>query len=226
MVKQTDPVYVSLAVEGMVDEILARRLLNFVGGFDVAGCYGKAGKDSIKQKIDKYNQAAKLLHWFVLIDLDQDASCAPQLKAGLLPDPAQLMFFRVAVRSIESWLLADRERIAGFLGVSEDKVPSDPERLLNPKEQMINLARRSKNAAIRRDMVPRADSGINEGPAYNARLIEFINHETAGWRPNEAGMNSDSLKRCLDGLRVWKQKLAGIDEARFRHPLGDGAKET
>lgn len=208
MAKRAVPVYVNLAVEGMVDEILVRHLLNFVGGFDVAGCYGRAGKDSIKQKIDKYNQAAKFLHWFVLIDLDKDEDCAPQLKAGLLPHPAQFMFFRIAVRSIESWLLADREHIAGFLGISEQKVPSDPEGLLHPKEQMINLARRSKIAGIRQDMVPRVGSGLSEGPAYNARLIEFINHETVGWRPNEAGMNSDSLQRCLNGLRSWSQELA------------------
>ena len=103
------------------------------------------------------------------------------------------MCFRVAVRQIEAWLLADSERLARFLSIAIARVPVDPEALDNPKETLVNLARHSRRRDIREDMVPRPRSGRSVGAAYTSRLIEFAETQ---WRPEIAAERADSLRRC------------------------------
>jgi hypothetical protein len=107
------------------------------------------------------------------------------------------MCFRVVVREVEAWLLADRERLASFLGVPISRVPRDPESVDDPKGQMVALARRSLRRDIREDMVPRPQSRREVGPAYSSRLIEFADDVVDGWRPLVAAKSSDSLHRCI-----------------------------
>lgn len=188
---------ITAAVEGLVDEAVVRRLIQHVGG-ELNRVYGKNGKAHLRQRIGGYNQAARISPWIVLVDLNRDADCAPPLLADWLPDPAPNMCFRVAVREVESWLLADRDRIARFLGVAVARVPSAPEVLDDPKRLMVELAVRSRRREIREDMVPRPGSGRPTGPAYASRLIEFI---AAHWRPGVSARSSESLRRCLIRLR-------------------------
>ena len=111
------------------------------------------------------------------------------------------MCFRVAVRAIESWLLADREGLAHYLRIGRSIVPADPDNLLDPKGTVIELARRSRKRDIREDMSPRPGSGRRVGPAYTSRLIEFVEDRDNGWRPDVAVGASDSLRRCIVGIR-------------------------
>jgi len=134
------------------------------------------------------------------VDLNHEVGCAPDLRLQWLPAPARFMCFRVAVRETEAWLLADRERIARFLGVAIARVPRDPEALDDPKQTVVNLASRSRRRAIREEMVARPGSRRAVGPAYTSRLIEFATDPSAGWRPAVAAGNSDSLSSCLARL--------------------------
>lgn len=202
------PVQISGAVEGSLDEAVLTRLITLVGA--VPGpIYGKEGKAYIKQKVRAYNEAARRAPWVVLVDLDQSCDCAPPLVADWLPDPAPFMCFRVAVREVETWLLADSERLAEFLGVSVSKFPSHPEALSAPKQTLINLARRSRRTTIREDIVPRTKSGRAVGVLYTSRLAEFA---TNLWRPRIAERNSESLHRCNQCLRSlvrsWQEQTA------------------
>ena len=187
------------AVEGDLDEALLRRIAAHAG-CHVDKVYGRVGKPQLLAQIAGYNIAARVSPWVVLIDLDSDFDCAPIGRQQWLPRPSRLMCFRVAVRMIEAWLLADRERIANLLGVAEATVPQDPDRLDNPKQQLMNLARRSRRR-IKADLVPREGSGRNVGPLYNARMVEFIENNDTGWRPDHAVRRSDSLARCISRLR-------------------------
>ena len=45
------PLVIYAAVEGTVDEIVVRRLLENAGDFDLNGVYGKKGKDWIRHKV-------------------------------------------------------------------------------------------------------------------------------------------------------------------------------
>ena len=189
-------VIISGAVEGMLDEAVLRRLMKKMGA--MAGpIYGKNGKSFLLQKVNAYNQAARFAPWVILIDLDHDADCAPPFLQSCLPNPAPYMSFRVAVREIEAWLLADREHLAKFLSVGVSRIPHDPENLNNPKSTMVEIARHSRRRDVRENMVPRADSGRKIGPAYTSLLIEFVRDPEHGWRPHVAAKSSDSLNRCM-----------------------------
>jgi hypothetical protein len=194
-------VVVSAAVEGIVDEAVVRRLIEHVGA-RVGGVYGKNGKAHLREKINGYNNAARHAPWIVLVDLDHDADCAPPLCADWLSNQASLLCFRVAVREIEAWLLADQERLATFLRVARSNLPDAPEALHDPKATVVELARASRSGDIRGDMVPRSGSGRKTGPAYASRMIEFVSGQ---WRPDVAAENADSLKRAIECLQRLKQ---------------------
>lgn len=193
----TIPVFINAAVEGIVDEAVVKRLIDFVGG-DHGRIFGRNGKLHLQNEITGYNNAAQHAPWLVLVDLDHDEECAPFLRGKWLPQPASKMCFRIAVHEVEAWLIADRVRIARFLGVRQSIIPRAPEAIDNPKRAMVELARKSRWRAIREDMAPREGSGREVGPAYSSRMIEFIRK---AWSPEAAVEASDSLRRCVECLR-------------------------
>jgi len=192
-----NPVTISAAVEGIVDEAVVRRLIAWAGGHP-GPVYGKNGKSALRRKISGYNNAARHAPWVVLVDPDRDADCAPPFRRHWLPEPAPQICFRVAVRQVEAWLMADAETLAAYLGVGRHTVPADPEVLLDAKAEMVKLARRSRRHAIRRDMVPRPGSGRAVGPAYASRLVEYAERH---WRPGVAARRADSLRRAINCLK-------------------------
>jgi hypothetical protein len=194
------PAVVTGAVEGIIDEALLRRICEHVGT-QAGTVYGKSGKIYLLQRLPGYNNSARHRHWAVLLDLDNDGACAPEILPVWLPLPSALMALRVAVRELEAWILADQERIAGYLAVRPAEVPANSDVLDHPKEFVIELARRSRRSDIREDIVPRPGSGQSVGPAYASRMIEFLHGREDGWRPEIAARSSDSLRRCLEALQ-------------------------
>jgi hypothetical protein len=193
----TGPVVISGAVEGPLDETVVRKLIVLAGGRP-GTVYGRNGKAFLRRQIPGYNNAARHLPWIVLVDLDRDAECAPPLREEWVPDPALYLCFRVAVREVEAWLMADTESLADFLGVARSRIPANPEQLQDPKTEMVNLARHSRRRDVREDMVPRERSGRQVGPAYPSRLMEYV--ETR-WRPDVAAKRAESLRRAIDCLK-------------------------
>lgn len=193
-------VIISAAVEGNVDEAVARSLIHFAGAIP-GRIYGKNGKQALKRKISGFNKAAQFNPWIVLIDLDHDADCPPPLCQMWVNRPSPFLCFRIAVREIETWLLSDRENASKFLKVNARIIPKDLEKIDYPKEFMVNLARQSRSSAIRQDMVPRPGGGRSVGPAYSSRLIEFVTSSVNLWRPGVAIRHSDSLGRSINCLR-------------------------
>ena len=184
---------VSAAVEGVVDDAVVRRLVAYVGA-EVGTVYGHRGKPYLHQKIRGFSQAARYSPWVVLVDLDESAPCAPALISDWLADPPSRLCFRVIIRSVEAWLMADAASMARYLSVPSSRIPGHPENLVKPKEALVNLARTSRRKAIRQDMVPRPRSGRREGPAYTSRLVEFT---ARAWRPDVAAARSESLSRAI-----------------------------
>ena len=102
-----DRLTIMAAVEGVLDEVVVRKLI-LAAGAQPGTIYGKKGKPYLHQKIEGFNNAAQYRPWIVLADLDRDAECAPPLRNDWLPSPAALMCFRIAVRAVEAWLMAER----------------------------------------------------------------------------------------------------------------------
>lgn len=191
------PPAITAAVEGITDEAVVRRLFSHVRAVP-GNVYVKQGKPSLRKRLAGYNHAARHAPWFILVDLDRDADCAPPLRQEWLPQPAPMGCFRVAVRAIEAWLMADAEALARFLHVPKSRIPADPEALEDPKVEMVNLARQSRQKAITTDRVARQRSGRAVGPAYASRLIEYAH---GPWRPDIAAQRADSLARAIRALR-------------------------
>ena len=196
---------VNLLVEGLTDRVVVQRILAWVE-LPCGRTFGGEGKDYLLRVLPDYNQAARFSPWVAVVDLDQAPECAPVLVRQHLAHPSRWMRFRVAVRAIESWLLADAETLADFLAISRARVPSLPEDEPDPKATLVNLARHSRRRDIREDMVPRPGSGAKVGPAYTARLIEYVTAAgSAQWRPEVAAQRSDSLHRCIAALSTLRQ---------------------
>ena len=88
---------------------------------------------------------------------------------------APKMLIRVAVLEIEAWIMADRTGIAGWLGVTANTVPRNPELLTDPKRTLVQLASRSRNRSLREAIAPVRVTGTHRtGPNYNETVGEFV----------------------------------------------------
>lgn len=184
-------------IEGEMDEAAAFRLIG-VTGHTPGVCYGKKGCGYIKKKIQGFNRSARSTCYLTLVDLmDTEFSCPPELLAEWVPHLDPHMLFRVVVRELESWLLADRDNIAEFLRVGLARIPANPEEIQDPKRELVNIARRSLSARVRRSIVPEAGSTAPVGKLYVSEMNIFINTR---WSPQSARRLAPSLDSCLSKL--------------------------
>ena len=187
-----------IVVEGALEIPASLRLLETAGiPTDGLTTLNKGGGGRFWQDVPRYNQAAATIGPILgLADLESfpcpSGLIQDHLKSALHPN----FVLRIAERMLESWLLADMA-LAKFLGVSSALLPRRPDAERNPKQTVINLARRSRSRSIRADLVPEKDSLGIVGKGYTPRMSEFIERY---WRPDEAQQRSDSLRRALTAL--------------------------
>lgn len=189
--------HITAAVEGPTDEAVLRAIVS-ARGATLDRVHGRHGKPDLRRALPGYNAAAMHAPWIVVVDLDGEYPCASMLVKAWLPAPSRQMRFRVAVRQIEAWLLADAEHFSSFFGVRLGQVPARPDELADPKATVVALVSASRKTAIKADMVPRPGSGRRVGPAYAARLIEFVTRSDSRWRVDKAASASPSLSRCVE----------------------------
>jgi len=189
--------WLSLAVEGPHDQVVAARLCR-LARHEVSAAYIARGKARLDQRLAGYNAAAAYAAWFILRDLDHDARCAPELKTRLLDPVAAHMCFRIPVRSLEAWLMADRKGIADYLAVPLVRIPRDVEGIAHPRQTLVNISRHSRRRVVREEMVPRAGTTSVIGKGYTAHLTEFA--ETR-WNPEKAAQGCPSLAKCIAALK-------------------------
>lgn len=137
---------VNIVVEDSLSEIVLRRLINHRRRDLIVGTRyplrplpggpqnpqnkkerrGLSGYGQIKVLLPAFNKAAqKGQPCIVLTDLDVHVSCPGQLLPLWLCGTAvsRNLLFRIAVKEVEAWLLADRKNLADFLEVDETMVP-------------------------------------------------------------------------------------------------------
>ena len=195
---------ITLAAEGLIDIAVCRRIA-FESGFEPGNEYGGHGKSKLDERLNGYNAAAMRTPWLVARDMDHDGRCPGALVAKLLPSPSQLICFRIAVRTIESWLLADCEAFSERFSVTEAQLPRLPEQLENPKQFMLALLFRSRSREVLATMVHEAgDGALRVGAQYNSTFSHFAGHE---WRPEIAAVRAGSLRASLRRLAELRKKL-------------------
>jgi len=195
---------INLVYEDDLSEYILTKLLNCFGSkYHTGHSYNGRGYGYIKSNINGFNQACVAIPFLVLTDLDAN-SCPPQLIASWFKKPMHVnMIFRVAVTEVESWLLADIEGYAEFIGVSKANFPSDPEREIDAKRTLIRLTNRSRKRELKEDIIPLNDNA-KIGPNYNGRLMQFVFDY---WDINRAMKRSSSLKRTYEKLESFEYSI-------------------
>ena len=210
----TDPASLILAVEDEPSAALARRLVRTyrkdvaLSRVIVARGYGK-----LRVQAPSYNAASLHTPFFLLTDLDR-ARCAPGLVEEWLegrPRGASFLF-RVAVREVEAWLLADQAGIAKLLGIETILVPTDVEGLPDPKRALVDLARHSSIRELRRGLVPAEGSTAKVGPSYVDLVADFAEKR---WNPEKARRAAPSLDAAIVALAgLGERRSAPVRKAR------------
>ena len=169
---------------------------------------GYQGKSDLERKTPELNRAANGITVFLLTDLDSSRDCLPGLTRSWIKGTLNpRFFFRVAVMEIESWVMADRMGFAAFLSIPLHRIPSSTDSILNPKEFLISLARRSQKKTIREALVPVQGATLSVGSEYNTLLSEFVQDH---WDLERAASASPSLKQTLD--RLDREKNSGANQ--------------
>ena len=200
-----------LAVEDALSESLARRLLS-EAGISVSQVIGRKGNAYLRAKAPDLNRTARGFPVLLVTDLDDPTSCPPQLiEDWLRGPPAEALVFRVAVMEAESWVMADISAFSRFLGIRASLIPQPVDQVPNPKETLVNAARRSRSQSVRSDLVPAVGSTAVVGPAYNARLTEFVRDT---WSPLRAADASPSLACALRAVRTFHAGCTGQNKGK------------
>ncbi|TXR55208.1 hypothetical protein [Quadrisphaera setariae] len=193
---------VGVLVEGETDLPAVDSLLASCGlARDAARTIVALGKGQLDSRIASVNRNARRQRWFVLRDLDRDGGrCALVLRRSLLAPERQEpdLVLRIAVTSLESWLLADSEAFAEHFKVPLSKVPGRPDDLDDAKVALVNACRSSQSRAVRAGMVPPAQTRRRVGPEYVALIGDYCRE---AWRPTVAATGSPSLERALRDIR-------------------------
>ena len=193
---------INLAVEDLLSEVVLRAILRQSNRpYEVGTCYCKRGYGYLKKTIRGFNTAAKGTPYLVLTDLDR-AECPLGLLQEWLPYPKHPnLLFRIAVREVEAWLLADREAFAKFVGVQQELIPQDVDAIDDPKRILITIVSRSKNRELREGVVPLPKSTAKVGRDYNGQLIPFVEDY---WKVEVAMCNSPSLQRAVNAVTTFE----------------------
>lgn len=200
----SDSILIRLAVEDALSEAILRRVLaERPVQYVIGAVYGKGGAGYLKKQTRAFNSAAHVYPFVLLTDLD-DHECPPGLVTEWLAGrPRNGMFlFRVAVREVESWLLADLASLRSFLHARGSRDIQTPEDLLDPKEELLRIAASGRVTQKREALVRRDDrSGqLRQGPDYNGTLAQFV---AESW----SVVTARSLCPSLDGLWSALQRL-------------------
>lgn len=157
----------------------------------------KGGFGYLKSGMKSWREISQRQIVLILTDLDRVA-CPLALRAdwlGETPPPANLLL-RIAVREVESWVLADHDAMRKLIG-SKGTLPPLPDNLPDPKQHFLKLAKFAPRK-IRQDLVKETGAVASQGIGYNACLTEWVQ---SVWSPERASKRSPSLERTRKRLR-------------------------
>ncbi|MBU0483632.1 MAG: DUF4276 family protein [Proteobacteria bacterium] len=159
---------------------------------------GRRGNSYLRAKLPELIKLARNIPVLLLTDLDM-IECPSTLISNWsggneLPND---LLFRVAVREIESWLLADRNGFSDFFDVPLSQLPPNPENIDDPKQLLLKLVRRYSNREIKAAILPERGVRSKIGFGYNQMLGRFVEEQ---WSIDRAMTNSESLAKAYQRL--------------------------
>ena len=197
--------HVSLATEDELSEAIGLRLLaELPAGFSSPQCLRKGGFGYLRSRMSNWCQMAQFQAGVVITDLDKKP-CPIALKKdwlGGLELPENLLL-RIAVREVESWVLADHEGMRKLIG-PKIALPTLPDELPDPKQHLLKLAKAAPRD-VRDDLVKVDGAVAGQGIGYNARLSAWVK---SVWDPARAAELSPSLHRTRLRLSELAARIA------------------
>lgn len=195
---------VALATEDALSEAIGLRLLSeLTTPIQPTHILRKGGFGYLRSKMDSWRQMSDHLIMFVLTDLDR-ANCVVEFRQqwlGLQKAPANLLL-RMAVKEIESWVLADHVALRSLIG-PKGVLPPSPDGLPDPKRFLLQLAKQAPKG-IREDLIRMDGQVAKQGLGYNNRLTMWVHSD---WSPARASERSPSLararKRLQEAAQAW-----------------------
>lgn len=193
-------IYWAIASEDELSEIVAEKLVRECDtDAEVAIRLRKGGNGYLRTNIEKFAQISARMPLLLLTDLDTypcaGALMSEWLSERVIPDRFN---FRVCVREIEAWLMADRQNFADLMEIPIARIPANPDDLGDPKQALLDLAR-GGSRAIRSDLLVQRGAIASQGLGYNRRLCEFVADR---WDIDHAAANSGSLRRAVARLKA------------------------
>lgn len=185
-----------LAVEDDLSAAVGQRLLQTHKTADIS-LLQRTGNGYLRTRIKSLTRLQGL-HVLILTYLDQFACPVELMRQWKVPALSSGVLFRVAVREIESWLLADQQALSRYLNVAPELIPERPDDLPDPKATLVKVASYSPVSDLKRGIAPAKGRTVKVGPQYNSLLTEFVERQ---WSPTRAARHSDSLRRSLARIR-------------------------
>jgi len=179
-----------------VNSLLIAKELSFRPGFpSVTGGNGRLR--SIAQRFIPSAKAGLC----VIIVTDLDTVPTPNelgkvwFNINCLSELPHAFIFRIAIREIESWIMADRVGFSTYMSFSMSNLPVQVDDIADPKGYLLNLIQRKCNKKWQKDMLPLKSQHI--GLEYNPRLVRFIEES---WNVENAMKSSESLFRSINRI--------------------------
>lgn len=185
---------VALATEDALSEAVGKRLLIDAGyTLTPSPLLRRNGFGYLRSKMDSWCEMAKRKPVVLLTDLDASPCPVELLRnwKGTRRIPGNLVL-RVAVREMESWIMADHDALRTLVG-DRGSLPPAPDTLADPKQYLLRLVARQARRRIREDLVAENGAIASQGIGYNARLSELV---ATVWSPARAAQRSESLRRA------------------------------
>ncbi|WP_152521875.1 hypothetical protein [Pantoea sp. AS-PWVM4] len=196
--------YVCVATEDVLSEAVALKLISLTNGrLIVSQKLRKNGFGYLKSKFPNFCNLSQNMPVILITDLD-NCPCAPSLinnwKNGAVIPPN--LIFRVAVREVESWILADHVGLSDFFKIPAKAIPMIPDDLPNPKSTLLSLAKKAPRD-LKNGLIAKKGTLAIQGTEYNIILSDFVNRI---WDPRRAAENSDSLSRAIKRVTELAEK--------------------
>src|SRR5688572_13918341 len=140
----TAPIPIHVAFEDSLSGAIIDKLNSAVTNrFAIGNRYSRGGIGYIARSLPGFNLAARGVPFLVMADLDTNTCPRELIDSWLRAAQHPNLIVRIAVKEVESWLLADRKHISRFLGVPVTRLPMNADAISDPKQLLVNLARSS-----------------------------------------------------------------------------------
>ncbi len=162
------------------------------------------GSGDLRKKCPAFlNMARSGIFTVAIADLDTTVCAEALVREWFAIDPTSPLalptevVFRVAVREVESWIMADHKAWADYIEIAADNFSTTPDSLDDPKRHLLDVVRRKGRKNRHKAMLPSGTANI--GPGYNNTLCRFVEEH---WSPNRASQKSPSLRKAMNALNA------------------------